>query len=213
MSFAMAANDNSADDVDTRVRRRVRELRRRQGLTLAEVARRAALGVSMLSRLESGKRRLPLDHLPGLAAALGVRTEELLNAPIAAKPWVAGRPQVRDGLIATPLTRSSSWKIKAYRVVLDPGARREPPDPLPSHTGQVSIHVLAGRLRLLLGPDEYEVAHGQTVEYSCATPHWFGVVEEPVEAIFLTGSSGPSEAAGPCTAHGVAPSTCTSPTR
>jgi len=66
----MTAKGIGPESVDARVRRRVRELRRQQGLTLAAVASRAALDVSMLSRLESGKRRLPLDHLPVLAAAV-----------------------------------------------------------------------------------------------------------------------------------------------
>ena len=60
------------EPVDSRVRRRLRELRTERGLTLEAVASRAGLDVSTLSRLESGKRRLALDHLPGLAEALGV---------------------------------------------------------------------------------------------------------------------------------------------
>ena len=65
----------------SRVRRRLRELRAEQGLTLQQVADRANLDVSTLSRLETGKRRLALDHLPALAAALGVTTDDLLGAP------------------------------------------------------------------------------------------------------------------------------------
>ncbi len=63
--------------VDARVRRRLRELRTEQGLTLAQVAERAHIDVSTLSRLESGKRRLALDHLPALASALGVSADSL----------------------------------------------------------------------------------------------------------------------------------------
>lgn len=47
-----------------------------RGLTLEVVAARASIDVSTLSRLESGKRRLALDHLPGLAEALGVSADE-----------------------------------------------------------------------------------------------------------------------------------------
>ena len=62
----MEANDS----VDVLVRRRLRELRMQRGLTLEDVAQAARIDVSTLSRLESGKRRLALDHLPRLAAAL-----------------------------------------------------------------------------------------------------------------------------------------------
>lgn len=61
--FAMQANDD--DGVDARVRRRLRELRLQRGMTLDDVASRSNIDVSTLSRLESGKRRLALDHLPG----------------------------------------------------------------------------------------------------------------------------------------------------
>lgn len=60
----MQANGSSEDRVDERVRKRLRELRRQRGFTLEEVAARSAIDVSTLSRLESGKRRLALDHLP-----------------------------------------------------------------------------------------------------------------------------------------------------
>ena len=69
----------STEDVDLRVRRRLRELRTQRGLTLEEVASRADIDVSTLSRLESGKRRLALDHLPRLASALSVTTDDLLR--------------------------------------------------------------------------------------------------------------------------------------
>lgn len=74
------------DDVDLRVRRRLRELRTQRGLTLDEVATKADIDVSTLSRLESGKRRLALDHLPRLAAALSVSTDDLLRAPATEDP-------------------------------------------------------------------------------------------------------------------------------
>ena len=61
----MQAKDEEA--VDIRVRRRLRELRMQRGLTLEDVASRSSIDVSTLSRLESGKRRLALDHLPRLA--------------------------------------------------------------------------------------------------------------------------------------------------
>ncbi|MGV0799857.1 helix-turn-helix transcriptional regulator, partial [Mycolicibacterium elephantis] len=82
----MEANDE--DSVDARVRRRLRELRNQHGLTLEEVAGRSNIDVSTLSRLESGKRRLALDHLPRLAAALSVSTDELLREPEAPDPRV-----------------------------------------------------------------------------------------------------------------------------
>src|ERR1700751_857400 len=93
------------DSVDVRVRRRLRELRMQLGLTLEDVASRSTIDVSTLSRLESGKRRLALDHLPRLAAALSVSTDELLRAPEAPDPRVRGSSHTCHGVTFWPLTR------------------------------------------------------------------------------------------------------------
>src|ERR1700754_4532678 len=102
------ANTATQEPIAERVRRRLRELRTERGLTLGEVAAAADLDTSTLSRLESGKRRLSLDHVPALAAALEVSADELLGSPTVTDPRVRGRPQRRHGLTTWPLTRPSN---------------------------------------------------------------------------------------------------------
>jgi transcriptional regulator with XRE-family HTH domain len=153
------------------------------------VADRAAIDVSTLSRLESGKRRLALDHVPALAAALGVSADELLGAPEAADPRIRSRPQRRHGLTIWPLTRPGSSAAHAYKVRISV-ARRVPPDPLPVHAGEDWIYVLQGRMRLLLGDTDLIIKPGEAAQFSTWTPHWFGVVEEPVELILTIGPEG-----------------------
>src|SRR5918998_5689593 len=119
----MEANDS----VDERVRRRLRELRSERGLTLAQVAERAHLDVSTVSRLESGRRRLALDHLPALAAALGVRTDDLIGPRSPLDPRVRGEPVKRDALTMWPLTRhGAGGGLQAFKVVIS-ARRRKPP--------------------------------------------------------------------------------------
>src|ERR1700740_1406636 len=109
----MEANDS----VDVLVRRRLRELRMQRGLTLEEVARRARIDVSTLSRLESGKRRLALDHLPRLAEALSVTTDELLHAPEAPDPRVRGASHTHNDITYWPLTRQgAAGGLHAFKI-------------------------------------------------------------------------------------------------
>jgi transcriptional regulator with XRE-family HTH domain len=191
-SFAIPANLISRESIDVRVRRRLRELRSEQGLTLAQVAARASIDVSTLSRLESGKRRLALDHIPALAGALGVSADDLLGAPPAQDPRVRSRPQRYAGLTIWPLTRRGASGLHAHRVLVSPG-RRVPPDPLAVHEGHDWIYVLQGRMRLLLGEADMEVSAGEVVEFTTWTPHWFGAVEEAVELIMILGPEGAHE--------------------
>jgi transcriptional regulator with XRE-family HTH domain len=180
----------SPDDVDLRVRRRLRELRTQHGLTLEEVATRADIDVSTLSRLESGKRRLALDHLPRLAFALSVTTDDLLRAPEAEDPRVKGASHTRNNVTFWPLTHNGpAGGLQAFKIRVN-ARRRTPPDVLPVHDGQDWMYVLSGRMRLILGERDFTIKPGEAVEFSTWTPHWFGAVDGPVEAVAIFGPHG-----------------------
>ena len=177
------------DPIDARVRRRLRELRTERGLTLEQVAGRASIDVSTLSRLESGKRRLALDHVPRLAAALDVSADDLLGPAPPRDPRVRGRPRTRGGITMWPLTRRGPAGLQAYKLLIS-AERTVPPDSLPVHEGQDWLYVLSGRMRLLLGDDDLEIAPGEAVEFTTWTPHWFGAIDGPVELIGIFGPQG-----------------------
>jgi transcriptional regulator with XRE-family HTH domain len=188
----MPANDpaRSVEATDARVRRRLRELRTERGLTLRQVAERAHLDVSTLSRLETGKRRLALDHVPALAAALGVTADDLLGVAPPPDPRVRGEPRTSDGLTLWPLTlRPGPGGLQAYKLLLS-ARRHKPPAVLPVHEGYDWMYVLDGRLRLLLGDEDLVIEPAEAVEFSTLTPHWFGAVEGPVELIAIFGPQG-----------------------
>ena len=171
----MQAKTVTENDVDLRVRRRLRELRVQLGLTLEEVARSARIDVSTLSRLESGKRRLALDHLPRLAEALSVSTDELLRAPEAPDPRVRASSHTHNDVTYWPLTRQgSAGGLHAFKIRIS-AKRRKPPAELPVHEGQDWMYVLSGRIRLILGERDFVIKPGEAVEFSTWTPHWFGV--------------------------------------
>jgi transcriptional regulator with XRE-family HTH domain len=178
------------EPVDVRVRRRLRELRTERGLTLQQVAERASIDISTLSRLEAGKRRLALDHVSALAAALGVSADELLGSRPPQDPRVRGRPRKYDGMTMWPLThRGPAGGLQAYKINVSP-ERRTPPDVLPVHEGHDWLYVLDGRLRLMLGEEDLTIEPGEAVEFTTWTPHWFGVLDGPVELIAILGPHG-----------------------
>lgn len=185
----MQANPED-DDIESRVRRRLRELRTQRGMTLEDVARAADIDISTLSRLESGKRRFALDHLPRLAAALSISTDELMRAPEAEDPRVRGASHSRDGITYWPLTRGGpAGGLHTFKIRVST-RRRTPPAELPVHDGQEWLYVLSGNLRLLLGDRDFTIKPGEAVEFSTWTPHWFGTVDGPVEAIAIFGPHG-----------------------
>jgi transcriptional regulator with XRE-family HTH domain len=172
------------------VRRRLRALRSEQGLTLQQVAERASIDVSTLSRLESGKRRLALHHIPALAAALGVSADQLLGPTAAADPRVRVKPRRHDGMTVWPLNRLGPANgPRAYKITIA-ATRRKPPRTLPTHEGSDWIYVLQGPLRLLLGAEEFILETGEAAEFSALRPHWLGAVDGPAELIMFVGPPG-----------------------
>ena len=174
-----------AKDED-RIRNRLRALREEQGLSLDAVAQAAGMAPSTLSRLETGKRRLAVDHLAPLARALGASVDELLAPAPRTDPRVRRRPRKVDGMRVLPLSREGGGGPRAYHLTLP---ERGAPDPR-SHEGHEWLYVLNGRLRLILGDEDLVLEPGEAAEFSTWTPHWMSGVGGPVEVLVLMGHQG-----------------------
>ncbi len=165
----------TVDDLEARIRARLRQVRFERGLTLEHVARRAGLATSTVSRLESGARSLGLGRLARLAAALDTDLPRLVGDPSALAP----RP-ARDGKVWLALGSERPDELRAYKVLL-PARLREPA--LGSHEGYVWLLVLDGRLRLVLQDRDLTLRPGEMTAFNTWLPHWIGVVDEPVELL------------------------------
>ncbi|TDC75132.1 helix-turn-helix domain-containing protein [Streptomyces hainanensis] len=166
---------------------RLRELRRRAGLTLEAAAGRAELSPAHLSRLETGRRQPSLPVLLGLARIYGTTVSGLLGE---ASP--APDPIVRAG--DAPARRSGGWTyreagipgraMQALRVRVPHGEAED--DLVRVHPGEEWLHVLKGRLRLRLGEAEHLLAEGDSAHFDSLTPHRIGAVNPSgVELLFV----------------------------
>ncbi len=177
------------NDVLAAVGPRLRELRRRRGLTLAELAATTGISESTLSRLESGGRRPNLELLLPLARAYGVPLDELVGAPHTGDPRVHLRPVRSGGMTYVPLTRRAGGP-QAHKLVLPPGPAGAEPE-LKTHEGYEWLYVLSGRLRLLLGDRDLVLKPGEAAEFDTHVPHWMGSADqEAVELLVLFGRQG-----------------------
>ncbi len=166
---------------------RLRALRRQRETTLTDLSAETGISVSTLSRLESGARRPTLELLLPLARAHRVTLDELVGAPPTGDPRVHLRPVTHHGMTMLPLSRRAGG-IQAYKLVIP--VRRGEPTPQ-THEGYEWLYVLGGRLRLVLGEHDLELAPGEAAEFDTRVPHWFGAAgDEPVEILSLFGRQG-----------------------
>lgn len=167
---------------------RLRALRQRREVTLAELAASTGISVSTLSRLESGQRKPTLELLLPLSRAHGVALDELVGAPQVEDPRIHAHPVQVTGMTLWPLTRRPGG-LQAYRAVISPRERGEAERG--SHEGYEWLYVLSGRLRLLLGDHDLELTAGEVAEFDTRVPHWFGATsDEPAEVLMLFGPQG-----------------------
>lgn len=155
---------------------RLRDLRRRRDLTLAELSGDTGISVSTLSRLESGDRRPALELLLPLARAYGVTLDELVDAPPTGDPRVHVRPVQANGMTMLPLTRRAGG-IQAYKLIIPGRSERRVPE-LKTHEGYEWLYVLDGNLRAVIGEHDLVLAAGEAAEFDCRVPHWFGAADQ-----------------------------------
>lgn len=181
--------DPVTEDVLGAVGPRLRALRRRRGITLAELAAETGVSESTLSRLESGQRRATLELLLPLARTYDVPLDELVGAPRTGDPRIHLEPIRRSGMIFVPLSRRPGG-VQAFKMVIP--AQSEPSEPAPKrHEGTEWLYVLNGRLRLVLGDRDLTLPPGEAAEFDTASPHWLGSADGgAVELLILFGVHG-----------------------
>ncbi|WP_396667998.1 helix-turn-helix domain-containing protein [Microbacterium sp. R86528] len=145
---------------------RLRAVRKARGWTLDDLAERARVSPSTLSRLESGKRQATLELLVPLTRQLGIRVDDLL--PDEARDPRVRRPEIREhGHIVAPLTLEDS-PVQTFKVTYPGGAAL--PE-LRTHDGFEWLYVLAGKLRLRLGDQDLVLTRGEAAEFDTRVPH------------------------------------------
>ncbi len=78
--------------------------------------------------------------------------------------------------------------MQAWKTVIP--ADKVDPEPR-AHDGHEWIDVLSGRVRLVLGREDWVLGPGEVAEFETQVPHWFGSAgEEPAEVLSIFGRPG-----------------------
>jgi transcriptional regulator with XRE-family HTH domain len=171
----------------SRIGYRMRRIREKKDLSLADLSRMTGISKSTLSRLESGQRKPSLELLLPVAAALAVPLDEIVAAPRILDPRMPQEPRRTDGRVIVPLSRTQG-EPKAYKLTI-PASESEPFTR--THAGYEWLYVLSGRLRLILGDYDLVLAPGEVAEFDTQHPHWFGSTGRgSVEVLSLFGGQG-----------------------
>lgn len=170
-------------EVERVARQRLRALRQARGWSLDELGRRANMDPSTISRLETGQRRMAVDQLATLAAALDTTVDELLAEKGSNDIVIRPRRDRTGGTTFWRLTREDDPGERFVVKMLLP-ERKRLPEPR-THPGRDWFYVLAGTVRLQLGDRDILVPTGQAASFETMTPHSIGSHEGPAEIISI----------------------------
>lgn len=180
-----AARVNPQQIVATALKRE----RTRAGLSIAELARRAGIGKSTLSQLESGDGNPSVETLWALSTALGLQVSALLDIPTRSVEVIrAGDGPVISAAAAdysaTLLsTASPGSRRDLYVIRAEPGSVRESA----AHTRGIVEHVVISSGRALIGPvgSVVELGPGDYASYPGDVDHVFEALEPGTVAVML----------------------------
>ncbi len=180
MSERESTGVSEADAVSAgRLGARVRDLRRGQGLTLEEFAERSGVSRAMISKLERGEKNPTLVVAAKLAEGFGITLSQLVGMEERREVVVVHRDRrivMRDpetGFERQLLSPSFGGRgIEFIRNVIPEGSTS---GEFPPHRRGVEEYIVVekGRLKALVGGEEYLLEEGDAMYFEADVTHRF----------------------------------------
>src|ERR687891_850026 len=190
----MGASGVDAVSAD-RLGERVRELRRRRGLTLEELSGLSGVSRAMISKVERGEKNPTLVVAAKLAEGLGITLSEFAGTEERREVVVVpreGRMVVRDpetGFERQLLSPSFGGRgVEFIRNQIPEGSTS---GEFPPHRKGVEEHIVVegGALRAILGGEEHLLREGDALYFEADLPHRFDNAGEGECSYYLVISS------------------------
>lgn len=165
-------------DVRLELGRALRQLRRREGLTLAALSQQVGVSVSALSQFETGKAEPSLGTLWNLGRALNAslfdffarQPTESVDVTPAGERTVVVHGRARYEAVA----RSSRRKLDLFFLHLQPGDG--PVREAVGHAGEEAGVVLSGTMDVLVDGRRHRLQAGDGIWFVSGQSHTFSVV-------------------------------------
>jgi transcriptional regulator with XRE-family HTH domain len=188
-----AAEPGAALSPSQQIAAALKRERLRAGLSLSEVARRAGVGKSTMSGLETGSGNPSLETMWALAAALDIPLARLLDPPpqevaLQRVGDLPSLPSTTANYVATLLSPSpTNARRDIYFIQAEPG---EPKRSQPHPQGTIEHVILgSGAARVEVLGKSYDLGVGDYLTYPGDQPHHFTALAPGTNVVFVVESS------------------------
>lgn len=171
--------DAGSDDPVAALGPMIRELRKRKGMTLTDVAAATGLSVGHLSQVERSLSTPTIRQLQQISAAMDVQIGWFFRAdgmPDDDEAAVIVRASKRrkmnignSGIVDELLVPNLKGKLELLYCTFQPGTGSGPEDY--SHDGEEAGLVLAGEMELWVDQQRYHLKAGDSFAFASSRPH------------------------------------------
>lgn len=175
-----------AGELDIKIGERVRKVRTDRGLTLQDVANYTGFSKALISQIENNVVTPPINTLSKIAKVLNVKMtyffeEEVdyrdFNVVMKNERKIVFREGIKHGYSYEELARLKSFEpLEPFLVTIKPGRSEKK---LFNHEGYEFMYILAGKIRLFLNMETFDLGEGDSIVFNSAIPHYAESLEEP----------------------------------
>lgn len=180
-----------ADHVPTgaqHVGKRIRQLRQAKGMSARDLADRATLTPSYISRIENGKVSPTVATLGKVVEAMGETFASLFGDNQANGPVVRARERVRlhsQGVDDSRITPAWASRLVILESVIEAG-QASGSDPHTHPGDEECVLVLEGQLLVWLDGRQHLLGAGDSATYQCRLPHrWKNPDHHPSRVLWI----------------------------
>lgn len=194
MENKMSRRASDLHDTHNVVAQRLASLRKLNGLSLEQVATRAGITKSYLSKLERGLSSPTIATLLRLAEALGRSAEQLIGEAeqnddivlVKAQDRIPfTRSKEREGYIYEAIAANRTQKAMAPFIMTPPAIVNEKTD-LAGHAGEELIFMVSGLMEVIFADRVIQLEPGDSLYFDASIPHRSrSLSAEPAQALVV----------------------------
>ena len=152
----------------------LRELRKRENMSIAELSERSGISASVISKLERNRNIAEMDTLYRIARVFGLTLSDLISLAENRTSHCVGQERYQSGDFI--FERVSYANMRCMHAGAKKGAKVSRPE---LHRDDYELcWVLKGRLRFSLPNEAYELKQGESIQFDALLEHTYEALED-----------------------------------